>query len=80
LGPSRQQVDAVIFLNNTPLPEYLCDREPALHNYGFYRILNGGGYDFISFCNPEARRWISVYESDFNRILDKYLPPKEKKP
>ena len=76
---SRKEIEAVIWLNNSPLPAELCTREPILSQYGFYRRLNNGKFEFISFCNPEATKWFAIHEKDMANILDQTLPSKEKK-
>lgn len=45
-----------------------------LWSYGFYRQLNDGKKDFISFCAPEAVHWLSMYDEDFNALMDKWVP------
>jgi hypothetical protein len=67
--PSRQEIEAAAWLNNG-LPEELCKKEPELQNYGFYRRLNNGKFDFISFCNPESKRWISFFDQDLKKLLN----------
>jgi hypothetical protein len=56
------------------MPPGLCEEHPELKLYGFYRKLNNGQYEIISFCKPEAVKMISFTDSDFNEMLDKYLP------
>ena len=72
--PTRKQINATVWLNNAPLPKELCDLKPELQKYGFYRKLDSGSLEFISFCNPLATKWLSIHESDFNKLLDEYLP------
>jgi len=66
---------ATTWLNNG-LPADVCAREPSLQNYGFYRKLNTGNYEFISFCDPKSQEWIAVYQDDFYKILNALLPAK----
>ena len=70
---SRGQVRATVWLNNG-LPDGICDREPVLWDYGFYRKLKDGKFEFMSFCDPRAKDWVSIYKDDFERILDGLLP------
>lgn len=72
---SKQKIKAAIWMNNGLSPE-LCAREPELHNYGFYRKLSNGKIEFISYCNPEARKWVAMHRDDLNRIMEG-LAPKE---
>jgi hypothetical protein len=52
----------------------VCEREPVLKDHGFYRRLDGGKFEFISFCDPESKHWLSMYDRDFENLLDKTLP------
>jgi len=49
---------------------------PSLWDYGFYRRLNTGQLEFISFCDPRAADWIAVHKADLKKILDELLPEK----
>ena len=73
---TRGKIEAAIWMNNG-LPDDVCEREPVLKQHGFYRKLNNGKYDFRSFCHPEAVRWLSMHETDFNKLLDEALPKPE---
>lgn len=72
----RDQIEASIWLNNG-LPQDLCDQEPELHDYGFYRKLNDGSLEFVSFCDPKSKEWLSMHSDDFNRLMDEAGMPKE---
>jgi hypothetical protein len=63
----------MVWLNNG-IPAEICEREPALREHGFFRRLNNGKFEFISFCDERARHWLAVYDRDFNRVLDELLP------
>lgn len=82
---TRQQVRAYTWLNNSPLPADLCEKNPELQNYGFYRRLKDGKLEFVSFCQPCeppkacAADFISIYKVDFENVLDKLLPRKKEK-
>lgn len=76
-APTRAEINATIWLNNSPLPKELCfqgEVKTVLWDYGFYRKLDSGKLEFISFCDPSASQWLSVYKDDFNRMMDEYLP------
>jgi hypothetical protein len=73
---TRQEIKAYTWLNNSPIPDELCAREPALQNYGFYRRLNNKKFEFISFCDPRANDWVAFYNKDLEAVLDKLLPKK----
>ncbi len=79
---SKKEIDAVLWLHNGAPPE-MCGADeatspyPLLWKYGFYRVLNTGKYEFISFCNPRALDWFGVEKNDLNRLLKKAgLPQK----
>lgn len=63
----------MVWLNNGISAE-ICEREPSLRDHGFYRRLNDGRYEFISFCDERAKDWLGVHSTDFNRVLDELLP------
>jgi len=75
---SRQELNAAIWLNNAPLPDELCDASPLNRLYGFYRRLNDGKIEFVSFCNPDAADWISMHKDDFKRLLDRGTRPNKR--
>lgn len=65
--------------NNAPLPPELCGPKDAtpqnpLWQYGFYRILNDGKIEFISFCDAKSREWLAIYYQDLENLLDAYVP------
>jgi hypothetical protein len=74
--PTRKEIDATLWLNNTNAKVFrdLCAREPVLLNIGFYRKLNDGRKEFISFCSPRAVNYFGILDRDLNNMLDKYLP------
>lgn len=74
---SRGEIRANLWLNNAQIPKELCDKEPALKDYGFFRRLDSGKLEFVSWCDPLARRWLAIFDDDLERLLDKTLP-KEK--
>lgn len=76
---TRAKIDAAIWLNNAPIPPEVCASEPALYQYGFYRRLNNGKFEFISFCSPEANKWLAMYDQDFNKLMDEAGLPSKKR-
>lgn len=59
----------------------MCDANPELAKYGFYRKLNNGQLEFMSICKKCtdgmkdcSTHWLSVFETDFNNLLDEALP------
>lgn len=73
---TRGEIEAAVWLNNG-VPQDVCDREPVLKDHGFYRRLNDGKLEFISFCDPTATDWLSMHKTDYARILDATLPKKK---
>ena len=76
--PTRPEIEANLWLTNAPIPQEICEREPALKDYGLYRKLNSNELEFISFCEPEVRHWLSIHERDLKNLLDKYVPEPNK--
>jgi hypothetical protein len=76
---TRERVNAYLWLNNTPVPPEICEREPLLKDYGLFRRLNSGGFEFISFCDPKVNQFYSMHKDDLTRILNgtKKMPNKE---
>jgi hypothetical protein len=76
---SRGEIRASIWLNNGQDPA-MCgpsraeSQYPVLWDHGFYRRLNSGGFEFISFCDPRAKDWFGVHRQDLEKILDETLP------
>jgi hypothetical protein len=64
---------AALWLNNG-LPIALCEREPVLWDYGFYRRLDTGQTEFVPFCSAGAQRYFAVHEIDLGNLLDQTLP------
>jgi hypothetical protein len=67
---------AYTWLNNSDALADLCHRVPELNDYGFYRRLNDGRFEFVSFCNPLAAHFIGIRDEDLKKILDALLPKK----
>jgi hypothetical protein len=59
---------------NLPIPAEICEREPQLKLYGFYRRLNSGKLEFFSICQPEIAQFNGVWGPQLKDMLDKYLP------
>jgi len=51
------------------MPSDLC--QAGGKDYGFYRRLAGGKLEFVSFCSPKAKDWVSIHKDDLKRLLDK---------
>lgn len=74
--PTRPEINAKIWLNNAGgnSLKAICAREEALKDFGFYRRLNNGKLEFVSFCSSTSTGFVAITEKDFNEILDKYIP------
>lgn len=70
---TRTQVEATIWLE-TGLPMDLCERYPEIANYGHYRKLNNGKYEFISYCKKESKDFVNIVKTEFYKFLDELLP------
>ena len=71
---TRAEIDAITFHNNGPLPEHLCNTYPELWDYGFYRTIDSGGFEFLSWCNGNVTDYLTFKESDVNELIDETLP------
>jgi hypothetical protein len=73
---SRKRIKAAIWLN-TGIPKALCDERPELYNLGFYRQLNNGKWELVSYCSEHAAQYLTIYSKDLEKILDETLPKEE---
>lgn len=60
-------------MNNFPLPEEMCQESME---YGFYRKLNSGLFEFVSACDEDAFEWVSIHKDDLAKLLSRI--PNEK--
>lgn len=67
---TASRIKAHIWLNNAAIPAEICAREPSLKDYGFYRILNSGELEFVSFCDSKAREFFAMYKTDYNKLMN----------
>jgi hypothetical protein len=67
---SKKRIRAHIWLNNSPIPQEICDREPTLKDYGVYRRLTNGKLEFVSFCEGLASEFLSMHKSDFEKLMN----------
>lgn len=67
---TAKRVKAHLWLNNSAIPSEICAREPSLYDYGFYRRLNGGKLEFVSFCEKKANEFLAMHKSDFNKLMN----------
>lgn len=66
---SKKKLKAYLWLNNAPIPKEICDREPVLKDYGLYRRLNNGSFEFVSFCELKSKEFLSMYRDDLENLL-----------
>jgi hypothetical protein len=67
---TAKRVKAFLWLNNSAIPSDVCTREPSLYDYGFYRKLNNGKLEFVSFCDKQANEFLAIHKTDFNNLMD----------
>lgn len=67
---TRKKIEAAVWATNAPIPAELCEREPEVSQYGFFRRLNDGRLEFVSFCKKEASLYVTMYSDDFERIMN----------
>lgn len=72
---SRAEIKAEIWLQSG-LPKDLCERYPDIAKSGLYRKLNSGKYEFLSYCKPQVKKYVSMHGDKFNEFLDETLPKK----
>jgi len=70
---TRRQVNAKLWLNNMPVPEYVCNQSPELRDYGLYRRLNNGKFEFISVCSQGINDFKSMDNDSLNKFLDRLV-------
>lgn len=70
---TRNEIKVKLWKNNG-FPIDLCEKYPEILNYGFYRRLNTGKLELISFCKPEARAMFSITSDDLNELLNETIP------
>lgn len=71
--PTRSQVNALVWLDNFPLPPELCARHPDIQAYGFYRRLDDGNLEFFSICNQSVPKMVSMKDAEYQALLDQYI-------
>lgn len=67
---TRNQINSYLWLNNSPIPTEICEREPLLKDYGLFRRLNNGNFEFISICDARMKNFLSMHKNDLARILN----------
>lgn len=75
--PTRKEVQAEIW-NHASISKEICDANPSIKEYGISRQLDDGRWEFISYCQKEARDYIGIKTSKMNEFLDALLPEDKK--
>ena len=75
---TRQEIDAHIWLQSG-IPATVCQASPKIAKSGIYRKLNNGKYEFISYCSPLIRHYLSIKDSEYEELLEKLLKKKKEK-
>ncbi len=80
---SQGEIRAEVWLNSG-LPSELCTRYPEIKKYGSYRRLNDseclkrklhpGCVEFMSYCQSQYQKWVSMSGARFEELLKAYLP------
>lgn len=74
---SREEIDAALW-NSDRIPVELCEKYPEIKDYGFFRVLNSGNEEFVSFCSNEAKAYFAMYNKDFEKLVNKAQLKKRK--
>jgi hypothetical protein len=70
--------DAALLKHGLDAGFYRRSGSKIVFMFGFYRELNTGKKEFLSFCSPEASKYLSIYGPKFKELLDAWLPEKRK--
>lgn len=49
-----------------PIPSEFCTKE--LFEYGIYRRLNDGNYEWVAYCSPGISDYLSSYKDDVELV------------
>ena len=67
---SKPKIKAKLWINNFPVPSEVCQREPSLLDYGFYRKLSDGRLEFLSVCDKRIKDFFEMHKDDLARLLN----------
>ena len=67
---SPKKIKAALWINNLPIPEEVCKEAPELYDYGFYRRLNDGSFEFVSVCDKVASEFFEMHKDALKDILN----------
>lgn len=74
---TREEIDAALW-NSDRIPVEYCEKYPEIKEYGFYRKLNDGNEEFVSFCSDNAKTYFAMYNKDFEKLVTKAQLKKRK--
>lgn len=67
---TKEEIDITLWMNNGPVEAAACTTGDTAQR-GFYRKLDNGKYDFVSWCKPEANQFMAIQKDDLARLLQK---------
>lgn len=51
------------------MPSEICEQQPTLKDYGFFRRLNTGNFEFLSVCDERTREFYEMHKDDLARLI-----------
>jgi hypothetical protein len=66
---SWESAKPYIFLTSPEVPREIWEKSPEVCNYGLYRKLNTGQFEFISICNVEYHGFLAIHKDDALQVL-----------
>jgi hypothetical protein len=67
---SPRKIKAALWINNLPVPEEVCKESPELKDYGIYRRLNDGSFEFVSVCDKVITEFFCMHKDALKGILN----------
>jgi hypothetical protein len=66
---SRARINANLWYG-LAVPQNICEKEPEIRNYGIFRKLSNGNFEFVSICSDEYEHFFSIHKDDLERLLN----------
>ena len=66
---TRSRVNANLWFG-IAIPEDICNKHAEIKDYGIYRKLNTGKFEFVSICSDEYQDYFSIHKDDLERLLN----------
>jgi len=66
---TRSRLNAYLWFG-IAIPEDICEKTPEIKEYGVYRRLNDGRFEFVSICSDEYEQFFSMRKTDLERLLN----------